>query len=67
MASPQPPVPANLQRELPAITIDGHALFEFSLKVNRALKRFEIRFDARERIPIPALRATWKQASRKPR
>lgn len=67
MASPQPPVPANPKRELPAITIDGHALFEFSLKMNRALKRLESRFDAREQSPIPFLRQTWQQASRKPR
>jgi len=67
MASPQPPVPASPQRELPAITIDGHALFEFSLKMNRALKRLETRFDARDRSPVPVFRQTWKQASRKPR
>jgi len=67
MATPQLPVPASPQRELPSITIDGHALFEFSLKMNRALKRFENRFDARERSPIPFFRHSWKQASRKPR
>lgn len=61
------PVPASPQRELPPITIDGHALFEFSMKMNRALKRLELRFDARELSPIPALRQTWKQAGRKPR
>ena len=67
MATPQPPAPASPLRKLPAITIDGHALFEFSLKMNRALKRFEIRFDAKERHPIPYFRQSWKQVSRKPR
>ena len=67
MATPQSPVPARSQRDLPAITIDGHALFEFRLKMNRALKRFEKRFHAVERMPIPMLRQTWQQASRKPR
>ena len=67
MATPQPPAPASPQRELPPITIDGHALFDFSLKMNRALKRLENRFHARQRSPIPALRQTWKQVSRKPR
>jgi len=67
MATPHAPLPARSQHELPAITIDGHALFEFSLKMNRALKRFEKRFDAREDRPIPFLRQTWHQASRKPR
>ena len=67
MAIPQPPAPASPQRTLPAITIDGHALFEFSLKMNRALKRLEHRFDAREVSTIPLMRQTWKQVSRKPR
>ena len=67
MATPQPPMPASSQRDLPAITIDGHALFDFSMKMNRALKRLENRFDAREVNPVPFLRQAWKQASRKPR
>lgn len=67
MATPQPPVPASPQRDLPPITIDGHALFEFSMKMNRALKRLEVRFDAREIKAIPVFRQTWKQVSRKPR
>lgn len=67
MAIPQPPLPASSQRDLPAITIDGHALFDFSMKMNRALKRLENRFDAREVSPVPFLRQAWKQASRKPR
>jgi len=67
MATPQSPAPKSPQRELPAITIDGHALFEFSLKMNRALKRLESRFHAVDRSPIPPLRQTWKQAGRKPR
>ena len=66
MATPQSPAPSP-QQDLPAITIDGHALFEFSLKMNRALKRLEHRFDAREQSPVPFLRQTWKQVSRKPR
>ncbi len=60
-------VPVSPQQALPAITIDGHALFEFSLKMNRALKRLEVRFDAREPSPIPPLRQTWKQIGKKPR
>jgi len=67
MATPQPPVPASPQRSLPAITIDGHALFEFSMKMNRALKRLEIRFDARELTTVPVLRQTWQPVPRKPR
>lgn len=67
MATPQPPAPASPERDLPAITIDGHALYEFSLKMNRALKRLENRFDAREVNPVPAFRQTWKQVGRKPR
>ncbi len=67
MATPQSPAPASPQRVLPPITIDGHALFEFSLRINRQLKRLEKRFDARERSPIPFFRSSWKQASRKPR
>jgi len=67
MATPPPPTPASRQRVLPAITVEGHALFEFSMKMNRALKRLENRFDAREVNPVPFLRQTWQQASRKPR
>ncbi len=67
MTPPQPPAPANPQRDLPAITIEGHALFEFSMKMNRALKRLESRFNAREVDPVPFLRRTWQQAPRKPR
>ena len=59
--------PASPQRDLPAITIDGHALYEFSLKMNRALKRLESRFGATEKSTIPYLRQGWKRASRKPR
>ncbi len=67
MATPQSPIPASPQRALPPITIDGHALFDFSMKMNRALKRLETRFDAQEISPVPFLRQTWQQASRKPR
>jgi len=71
MAPPQPPAPESpLQGQpgdLPAITVEGHALFEFSMKMNRALKRLEKRFDARDVSPVPMLRQAWKQASRKPR
>lgn len=67
MTTPQPPLPASPDRALPAITIDGHALFEFSMKMSRALKRLEVRFDARESSTVPFLRQTWKQVGRKPR
>lgn len=67
MAAPQPHVPASAEQNLPAITINGHALFEFSLKMNRALKRLETRHHAKQRSPIPSLRQTWQQAGRKPR
>ncbi|MCH6569224.1 MAG: hypothetical protein IH794_03915, partial [Acidobacteria bacterium] len=53
MAAPQPPVPASPDRKLPSVTIDGHALFEFSMKINRALKRLERRFDAQEKNLVP--------------
>ncbi len=67
MATPQSPVPASPDKKLPPITIDGHALFEFSLKMNRALKRFEARFDAKESNLVPAFRKTWQAPPRKPR
>ena len=67
MATPQPPVPASLKRELPPVTLDGHALFQFSMKMNRALKRFETRFGAKEISPIPLYRKSWLPPPRKPR
>ncbi len=67
MATPQSPVPASSRHHMPAITIDGHALFEFSLKMNRALKRFEVRFEAKDRPQIPWMRQTWQQVGKKPR
>ncbi len=67
MATPQSPVPASPQQGLPAITIDGHALFEFSMRMNRALKRLENRFDARELTTVPVLRQIWQPVPRKPR
>ena len=67
MATPQSPAPASPDKKLPPITIDGHALFEFSLKINRALKRFEARFDAKEANLVPAFRKTWQPLPRKPR
>ena len=67
MKAPQPPVPANPNRELPPVAIDGHALFDFSMRMSRALKRFERRFDAREIQPIPAFRQAWQPAPKKPR
>ena len=67
MAAPQSPVPASPDKRLPPITIDGHALFEFSLKINRALKRFEARFDAQEANLIPKFRKGWQPPPRKPR
>ena len=67
MAAPQPPVPASPGRNLPPVTIDGHALFEFSMRLNRALKRFERRFGVKELAAVPVSRQTWKQQPRKPR
>jgi hypothetical protein len=67
MAVPQPPLPASPNRQLPPVTIDGHALFEFSMRMNRALKRFERRFGAQESSMVPTSRQLWQQASRKPR
>jgi hypothetical protein len=69
MANSQSPVPAptDARRELPPVTVDGHALFEFSLKMNRALKRMETRFGATEKVRIPFGRQTWQQAPNKPR
>lgn len=66
--SPHPaPSPAESSRNLPAITVDGHALFEFSLKMNRALKRMEARFGATDKPRIPFSRLSWHQMPNKPR
>ena len=67
MATPQPPAPANPKQNLPPVTIDGHALFEFSLKINRALKRLETRFHAQDKNLVPLFRKTWQPPPRKPR
>ena len=67
MAAPQAPIPASPDRQLPPVTIDGHALFEFSLKVNRALKRLEARFHGKESNLIPKFRKAWAPPPRKPR
>ncbi len=71
MASSQSPIPAptpaDASRDLPAVTVDGHALFEFSLKMNRALKRMETQFGATEKARIPFNRISWQQAPNKPR
>ena len=67
MAAPQSPVPASPKKRLPPVTIDGHALFEFSLKINRALKRLEARFEAKEANLIPTFRKAWQPPPRKPR
>ncbi len=67
MAAPQPPVPASPDRKLPSVTIDGHALFEFSMKINRALKRLETRFGAQEKNLVPLFRKMWQPLPRKPR
>ncbi len=67
MATPQPHVPTGTGRNLPPVTIDGHALFEFSLKMNRALKRLERRYDAQQHRLIPLFRKTWKPLPNKPR
>ncbi|NOY43077.1 MAG: hypothetical protein GXP26_14740 [Planctomycetes bacterium] len=67
MAVPQPPLPASPNRMLPPVTIDGHALFEFSMRMNRALKRFEKRFGARELSTAPLSRTLWQPPPQKPR
>ena len=67
MATPQPPLPASPNRDLPPVTIDGHALFEFSMRMNRALKRFEKRFNAREIEAVPVVRQLWQGPPRQPR
>ncbi len=67
MTTPQPPAPASSNRTLPPVTIDGHALFEFSMRMNRALKRLEKRFDARETGRIPTFRCAWQPLPQKPR
>ena len=67
MATPQPSKPVSPKRDLPPVTIDGHALFEFSLKINRALKRLETRFGAKEKNLIPPFRKAWQPPPRKPR
>lgn len=67
MAAPLLPVPASPNCDLPPVTIDGHALFEFSMRLNRALKRFERRFGAKELQPVPVSRQMWKQQPQKPR
>ena len=67
MKAPQPPAPASPDHALPPVTIDGHALFEFSMRMNRALKRFERRFNAREISPVPVYRQLWQGPPKKPR
>ena len=61
------PSPADALRELPPVTVDGHALFEFSLKMNRALKRLESRFHGQDKAVVPFFRQTWQQPPNKPR
>ena len=66
--SPSPaPSPADARNELPPVVVDGHALFEFSLKLNRGLKRLETRFGAKEKSTVPYFRQTWQQPPNKPR
>ncbi len=67
MAAHQPSVPARPNRDLPPVVIDGHALFEFSLGMNRALKRLENRFEAREVQAVPVARQLWQGPPRQPR
>jgi hypothetical protein len=61
------PSPADASRELPPVRVDGHALFEFSLQMNRALKELETRFPGKPTTPVPYLRQSWKPTPRKPR
>lgn len=67
MAVPQPPLPASPNKKLPPVAIDGHALFEFSMRMNRALKRFERRFGARQLRTVPLSRKLWQEPPRNPR
>lgn len=67
MANSQSPTPAPTSQELPPVTVDGHALFEFSLKMNRAIKRMETRFGATEKARIPLSRFGWQPLPNKPR
>ncbi|MCH2114957.1 MAG: hypothetical protein MK171_08620 [Pirellulales bacterium] len=67
MAAPQPPVPASPNHALPPVTIDGHALFEFSMRMNRVLKRLERRFRTRDTQPVPISRQLWQGSPGKPR
>ncbi len=67
MASPQLPVPASPNVGLPPVAIDGHALFEFSMRMGRALRRLEHRFGGHSPQGISQLRQTWQPPSRKPR
>lgn len=67
MANSQPPLPASPNKKLPPVTIDGHALFEFSMRMNRALKRFEKRFEAKEVNVVPVARQLWQGPPRQPR
>ena len=63
-SSPAPPSPGQ---ELPPITVDGHALFEFSLKMNRALKSMETQFGATDKVRLPYGRISWQSLPKKPR
>lgn len=67
MANSQSPLPAPTSQELPPVTVDGHALFEFSLKMNRAIKQMETRFGATDKARIPWSRLGWQQPPNKPR
>jgi hypothetical protein len=49
------------------VTVDGHALFEFSLQMNRAIKKMEARFGATEKARIPFNRISWQQPPKNPR
>jgi hypothetical protein len=61
------PAPTSPSRELPPVTVDGHALFEFSLKINRALKRLEANFGASDKPRMSFGRLSWQQLPKKPR
>jgi len=67
MAAPQSSVPASPNHALPPVTIDGHALFDFNMRMNRALKRLERRFHARDVDPVPIFRQLWQGPPRRPR
>ena len=61
------PLPARPYRGLPPFSIDGHALYEFSRKLNHSLNELERRHGAHRRPRGWADRKSWKPLPKKPR